>query len=426
MATRIRKYTERDLRPISSAGKKGPPPATESMREHARKFLPVTVVAVIGLAISIWIAIVHGRLTADANYTSFCNVSASVNCDVVLTSRYATLAGVAVSTWAILYYLAVVGLTIGIAVTDRARSRHRLATATLAAALWGVVFSIYMAVIAFGVLHTVCVMCTGLYLVNITLFLVAWRLRRGTVVTQHDAIQRALRDRAVWIGTAIAALAVVAIGGWEAFGRGAHGGDAAAIARERPDFYRWYFAQPLVQVAPDGSHARGNPAASVTIVEFSDFECSHCAAFHESVETVLRRLGQRVRLVFRHFPLDSACNPKMTTALHPGACLAAAASECAADQGKFWQYHDLLFAHQQQLGRQFLIDYAAQLGLDVPRFTACLQDEPARARVSLDAQQGAALEIDSTPTCFINGRRIKGALDVELLNDAITLAGTKP
>lgn len=396
------------------------------MRERLKNILPLTLLALIGLAVSVLIAVVHSRLATDVNYASFCNVSATVNCDVVLGSRYARLGGVAVSTWAMLYYLSVLGFASGMALSERARWREQLATINLAAAVWGVLFSAYMAIIAFAVLHTVCAMCSALYLVNIALFLAAWRLRaRARVIGRRQVAGRDRQDRAVLIGTGIAALVLIGAAGWEAFGGGVRVTDAATIARQRPDFYRWYLAQPLVSLPPDGTHARGNAAAAVTIVEFSDFECSHCAAFHESVESVLRRLGQSVRVVFRHFPLDSACNPKVSGALHPNACLAAVAAECAAEQEKFWQYHDVLFEHQQQLARPFLIEYASRLGLDVPRFTACLGSESARQRVQSDAQQGAALDIDSTPTLIINGRLIKGALDPELLTDAITLAKTK-
>ena len=110
--------------------------------------------------------------------------------------------------------------------------------------------------------------------------------------------------------------------------------------------------------------------------------------------------------------------------MHPSACLAAVAAECAGEQGKFWQYHNLLFANQQELGRVFLIQYATRLGMDVARFTECLGRADVQARVREDAAEGGRLGIDSTPTVFINGRKIKGALDPELLTNAVILAKT--
>jgi protein-disulfide isomerase/uncharacterized membrane protein len=394
------------------------------MLERFKKLLPVLVPAALGFALSLVIENVHRQLTADVNYASFCNVNATVNCDVVLSSRYASLFGISVSAWAISFYVVMVALSVGAALVAHNRWRQRLATLTLVLAVWGLLFSVYMAGVAFVVLHTVCVLCSGLYLINIGLFAAAWRLRGGRQGSgRRQSSRRGEQDRLVMIGSAVAVAALVLIASWEAFGRSAQSGDATDVARQRPDFYRWFMAQPLTQVsAPATDHSRGSKDAPVTIVEFSDFECGHCAAFHESLEDLLRRVGPSVHVVFRHFPLDSDCNPKVSKRLHPAACLAAVASECAAEQGKFWQYHNLLFDNQQHLEREFLVAYARRLDLDVDRFTACLGSEPPRARVERDAKEGGQLGIDSTPTIFINGRTIKGALEPQLLMDAVILA----
>jgi protein-disulfide isomerase/uncharacterized membrane protein len=396
------------------------------MAERVKKILPAALLVATGLGISIVIHVVHGRLDADVNYASFCNVNASVNCDVVLSSRYASLAGLPVATWAIAYYLAILGMLGGIMLANRATTRETLGTLVFGSALWGIVFAGYMAVIAFSVLRTICLMCTGLYLVNIGFVLAAWHLRSGLRVTgRRQAVARAGRERVLFVGGITVAVALIAVVVWEAVGGGASPTDAAEIKRRRPDFYRWYLSQPLVEVPLDANrNARGSAEAPVTIVEFSDFECGHCGAFHQSLDDVLHRMGSDVRVVFRHFPLDSACNPKVAASVHPSACLAAVAAECAADQGKFWQYHNVLFANQQELGRAFLIQYASRLGMDVARFTECLGSAAAQARVRDDAAEGARLGIDSTPTVFINGRKIKGALEPELLANAIVLAKT--
>lgn len=397
------------------------------MSERIWKTLPVLVLAALGLGISIVAHIVHVRLGADANYASFCNVNSVVNCDAVLTSRYASFAGISVALWAILYYAVLLALTLAATVLARSAARERVAMLMLVAAGWGLLFSVYMAVIAFGVLHAVCLMCSGLYLVSVGLFAATWRVRsQFRVTSRRQAAERAGRDRMVLIGSAGAAVLLIAIGSWEVFGPGVQASDAAAIARQQPDFYRWYLAQPVVQMPRDGGHSRGNDNATVTIVEFSDFECGHCADFHRSIDEVLRRSGQTIRVVFHHFPLDSECNPRLTSQLHRDACLAAVASECAAQQGKFWQYHDVLFNNQQQLGRQSLLDYASGLGLDAARFAQCLDSPEPRERVRHDVAQAAALGVESTPTVLINGRLVKGALQPELLRAAVTLARSAP
>jgi protein-disulfide isomerase/uncharacterized membrane protein len=397
------------------------------MSERLKKTLPILLFALVGVGISVASEVVHLRLTTDESYTSFCNVNAAVNCDVVLASRYASLAGVSLSVWALLYYLAVIALVAAVIRAARARVRERLATVTLLVAAWGLLFSLYMAAIALGVLHSVCMMCSGLQLASVGLFAAAWYSRsqlRGA--SRRQAAERARQDRLVLVGSMVVAALLIAAVGWEVLGRGAQVSDPAAIAQQLPDFYRWYLAQPIVRVPLDGGHSLGNPSAPVTIVEFSDFECGHCANFHRSVDDVLHRYGQSVRIVFRHFPLDSECNPMLSAQFHPEACLAAVASECAAEQGRFWRYQDVLFNNQRQLGRQSLIEYAARLGLDAARFTTCLDSPGPRARVHNDVTEGAALGVDSTPTVFINGRLIKGALDQKLLCAAVTLARPTP
>jgi len=160
------------------------------------------------------------------------------------------------------------------------------------------------------------------------------------------------------------------------------------------------------------------------VVEFSDFACGHCLGFRDALEAVCARDGNNVRVVFRNFPLDASCNSSIESSLHPDACLAAVAAECAGEQGQFWQYHDLLFANQKQLGRTFLLAYAERLGLDVQRFTTCLAADAPRARGVADTRVGAELGVRSTPTVFLNGRRVAGALAPDRLANALVLAGS--
>ena len=394
------------------------------MPPRIRQILPVLVLAALGLAVSINIEVVHRRLTADANYASFCNVNATVNCDVVLSSRYAGLFGVSVAAWAVLFYSGLIGLAAAVGRADGAIWRRRWAGLLLLGAVWAALFSAYLAGVALFVLHAICLMCSALYLINLGLVLTAWRLRavirtvgrRAEVSSWHE-------NRLVWGGAVLAAVLLLGIGTWEAIGGMGDLTGPEEVERRQPDFYRWYLAQPTVpRPLEGGTNVRGPADAPVTIVEFSDFACGHCAALHGSLDEVLHRFGRSVRVVFRHFPLDSACNPAMTAAPHPDSCLAAAAAECAGDQGKFWPYHDLLFDNQQHLSRPFLLRYAEQVGMDMPGFTQCLAGGEAAARVHADAEAGARLSIDSTPTLFINGRVIKGALDAQRLVAAISMA----
>jgi protein-disulfide isomerase len=159
-----------------------------------------------------------------------------------------------------------------------------------------------------------------------------------------------------------------------------------------------------VDVSTDGAPFLGPADAKVTIVEFSDFQCPFCQRVLPALSEVRSRYGDKVKLVFRDFPLDR---------LHPQARRAAEAARCARDQNKFWQYHDLLFAKAPQADPEQLKAYAEQLGLDVPAFERCLASGKHAAGVQKDLDEGIRLGVSGTPGFFVNGRPLSGAQPVE-------------
>lgn len=158
-------------------------------------------------------------------------------------------------------------------------------------------------------------------------------------------------------------------------------------------------------------HVLGPPTAPVTLVEYGDYECPFCGAAHPVVKEVLRTLGNQARFVFRHFPL---------TQVHPHAERAA---EAAGAQGEFWPMHDTLYEHQDALGDEHVLAYAALLGLDVDRFAQELADRVYAGRVREDFLSGVRSGVNGTPTFFVNGRRHDGSYDPETLLAEIAAAG---
>ena len=178
-------------------------------------------------------------------------------------------------------------------------------------------------------------------------------------------------------------------------------------------------AQPLVDlyidVDPERDHIRGPVDAPVTVVEYGDFECPYCGQAEPVVRELLRDFGD-VRYVWRHLPL---------TDVHPNAQLAAEAAEAAADQGAFWEFHDLLLTHQDALEPRDLMGYAAGLGLDVDRFRNDVRSDSGAARVADDVDSADLSGVSGTPTFFINGRRHHGAYDIATLSAAVRVAGAQ-
>jgi len=151
----------------------------------------------------------------------------------------------------------------------------------------------------------------------------------------------------------------------------------------------------LVEPVGPADHALGPQDAPVTVVEYGDFECPRCKQAAGAAKLLFARFGQRVRFVFRHFPLEE---------VHPHALQAAQVAECAAGQSKFWQMHDLLFENQSQLGLASLYGYARALELDMARFTAEMDAEVHLQRVREHLRSGALSGVRATPTFYVNGR----------------------
>lgn len=180
----------------------------------------------------------------------------------------------------------------------------------------------------------------------------------------------------------------------------------AAVTGDRP---RPTAAEPAPRRGPDpsqraeipldGAAARGPEDAEVTIVEYSDFQCPFCARVQPTLEQIEKTYGDRVRFVYKHLPLR----------IHPEAPGAAAASEAAHRQGKFWEMHDRLFASQRELGDDLYRKIAQDLGLDLERFEKDRASAEVRQRVAKDEQEAQRLGVSGTPGFFINGRFLSGA-----------------
>jgi len=157
---------------------------------------------------------------------------------------------------------------------------------------------------------------------------------------------------------------------------------------------------PRVQVALDKSRFRGNPNAPVMLVEFSDYQCPFCGRIQSTLNDLVAKYGDKLGHTYRDFPLRE---------IHPEAQAAAEASRCAGYQGKFWPYHDLLFANRSKLDTPALKQYARQMGLDAESFDACVASGKYAVEVAQDFEEGQRAGVSGTPAFFINGIFLNGA-----------------
>lgn len=179
----------------------------------------------------------------------------------------------------------------------------------------------------------------------------------------------------------------------------------SALAANDPNYQA--ISTYVENVSVDDDPEKGNPLASVVIVEFSDYQCPACGYATTIVKSILEDYAGEIKFVYRDFPLEHT---------HPNAVIAAEAANCAGDQDKYWEMHDLLFPNQTSLGMDSLISYGQYLELNIEKFTTCLVEEKYKDEVYNDYEAGLAYGVNSTPTFFINGHSIVGANEAEIRN----------
>jgi protein-disulfide isomerase len=171
-----------------------------------------------------------------------------------------------------------------------------------------------------------------------------------------------------------------------------------------------YLSPPIVDVSAEDAPVKGPANAPITIVEFSDFQCSYCKRAVSVIDQVLERYPDKVKLAFRDFPIGT---------IHPQAEKAAEAAHCAAEQGKFWEFHDLLFEKQDSIPTTNFAEHAKALGLEVSTFQTCLDGRKYQEKVERNYAAGVKAGVSGTPAFFINGRLLSGAQPLEAFKAVI-------
>jgi len=171
----------------------------------------------------------------------------------------------------------------------------------------------------------------------------------------------------------------------------------------------------LSEPVNERDHALGPATAPITIVEYGDYECPSCLNAVPVVWAVRAALGDRLRFVFRHFPRSS---------IHPHASEAAEAAESAADQGKFWEMHQALFDHQQELGEVDFSHLALRLGMEIYKFELSRSAQKHRGRIAAHYESGVRSGVTKTPTLFINERKYDGPIEAQAIVEAALSAAS--
>lgn len=367
--------------------------------------LLVVILAVLGVADGVYLSLVHVdyELGKPTELAMVCSKLADRGC-AVTTGRFGSLFGIPVALWGLggAAATAVVGL---VAYTRRHDPHDPWRGTTFALGAFSVLASLVMAALS-SLEGSYCPFCVLWYGLNLGIGFAAWL----AIGDDHDTSLGRIFDDALGRPglLALAAFCLAFSAGYWFYGerRAQTRAELMLLMQLKVDAT---LKTPRTEIDLQGLPVRGPEDATLTIVEVADFECPFCRRMWEGIHEYAETSTHSVRVAFVHYPLDGKCNPGIDD-VHPNACLAAQAAECARREDKFWEYGDLMFAHQPALERDDLLGYAERLGLDRASFSACLDDEAVTTEVRRSIARAILLEVHATPTFFVNGYRFTGAL----------------
>src|SRR5262245_14693649 len=370
----------------------------------------------------------HGEPTAVSAVRQICGEGETSGCDRVAQSPYAKVAGIPLATVGLAFYLSLLCLAaLATQGGEAAGAAGRVAFVLLALAL--VVDALLLGVQAFGI-GAFCKLCILTYALNAAALFALWPARTAPLLSAAPS------GRLLGLGWGLATLASVLFAlawnsalseraerrGGTVLGAPAGGkGDAAEVERlkgilDDPKKYEAYlqeksareFESAKVQdIALEGVPFKGAQDARIRVVEYSDFLCPFCRAIAGAFRDFVPQAQGRVPVHFKNHPLDTACNPRLSQSGRPGACLVAKGALCAVGQGRFWEYHDQVFAKPPQSpNRETVLGIAAQAGLDATRLAACFDSPATETRLGADIAEAQRFGVNSTPSVFINGKKL--------------------
>lgn len=352
-----------------------------------------TLAGVLGAGVSAYLVQQHHLAMAGAS-ESVCNIDATFNCDAVNTSEFSEIAGIPVALFGAAFYAA--AALIATLSWQKVRGFHNAPLILVGGGGAAVLAAIGLA-IASSTLGAWCVLCISTYGLSTILLVsavLAWRAP-DDAVTKDDPGKDRSGIVAVATGALFLGLGVMGSSAETAI-PGADPGDQDAGIEQL------YTQVPGSIVLTGKEPCWGSPDAPYTLVEFADFECPHCGLSFPELQPLVAA-NPDLRVCFKNYPLSPECNPNVGRNMHPMACMAAAASLCAQDQGRFWELAGQMMANQSTLAPNDILFMAGQQGLDTDALYACMSQESTMERVAADVQAGTTAGLWATPTLFLKG-----------------------
>ncbi len=374
------------------------------VRAYRIAFLMMTVV---GFLLSLDLMRLHVNVHTDPNYHSYCAMSEHVNCEAVATSDWAVFAGMPVAAWGLIIYLA-----FGIFALWGLRRRLPAISWPFGFLLLGSVVasigSFFFFYVSHYIIHSLCIVCIGTYLVNLALVVIAIlgirKLGASPLAAISEEVQAVIRRPLPFAG-AIGSFSLLIVLGVLFY----------------PPYWETKAGKTNTKLAT-GFTEEGHPwigasEPKLTIHEYSDYECPHCRHGHDAVRQLVEKNPDTLRLIHYHYPLDDACNDSLKQPFHANACSYSYLALCGGLQNKFWEANDYLFASARRRTPVMPGELAAKVGLDAAALQECYEGDMVYEKVVEDLKAGQALNIRGTPSFVVNGRVYPGRIPPEALED---------
>lgn len=363
------------------------------------------VVALLGVAASIYSISHHLEVHATGHTDAACNINATFSCDEVALSKYSELGGIPLGVFGLGYFAAMLTLLGLGAWGGKSAKEHLHAYGAMVGV--GLLTSVALAGISVGLLGNYCVTCIAVYALTILQGVALFMGRRD--------ILSGFTPKSMFSGATTAAIAVaVVVVGFNFLKPGKNATEStnpAVEGKQPPALATTVEDIPLSKSAYSGlgeDYRKGADNASVVVMEFADFQCPACQRVSGVLEELHREFGDKVLIVYRNYPLDQSCNSAIQHKMHEHACQAAVIARCAGQYGKFWAFHDIAFANQTDISDANIKDWAKKIGLTQEQVDACWSNKDLLDKIKDDIAIGNKLNIDSTPTVYINGRKVIG------------------
>ncbi|NMC62907.1 MAG: thioredoxin domain-containing protein [SAR324 cluster bacterium] len=364
---------------------------------------------------------------------TFCNLNDRFNCDVVTQSDYSSILGIPIASYGLVFYSALFALAFISLAKNGSVEAGIINRALLLGAIFAGIFSVYLFLVSELIIGVLCPTCMGLYLCNAIFLYCAYKVQEGGLLKSlrvslveafgvfPKEVFNSWRKKGffyehrwlllICITIAVLVLLVPLLMTFITSTRTEYG-----LGRESVQKYvRQWNSESSVsflfeQEGINRDYSKGNPFAAVTIVEFSDFECPTCHAMNFDLEELLSDFGDRVRFVFKNFPLDRFCNPLVRDDRKTNSCFLAQLARCAGEQGKFWDAVDYLMGSanlaQSSVDDLFLSTFCGAIDLEQVAIKECLDSGRHMGKVKSDIEEGIARGVGGTPTIYVNGKKI--------------------